>query len=126
MLALPSAAAPAPRRQLFVGTALACVAAGALIGSMLALWMRLRLDALHVTDGLWIPKGINVPMVPANTMLLAFLPIAIFAQWAVWAAGRGGDGRQVSRSEERSRSDGVGGEQGQRRRIEQPPASRTQ
>jgi len=88
MLALPSAAAPAPRRQLFVGTALACVAAGALIGSMLALWMRLRLDALHVTDGLWIPKGINVPMVPANTMLLAFLPIAIFAQWAVWAARR--------------------------------------
>ncbi|HEX3087172.1 MAG TPA: hypothetical protein VHQ23_00845 [Ilumatobacteraceae bacterium] len=88
MLALPSAAAPAPRRQLFVGTALACVAAGAMIGAMLALWMRFRLDALHVTDGLWIPKGINVPMVPANTMLLAFLPIAVFAQWAVWAARR--------------------------------------
>jgi hypothetical protein len=28
-------------------------------------------------------------MVPANTMLLAFVPIAVFAQWAVWAARRG-------------------------------------
>jgi len=88
MLALPSAAAPAPRRQLFVGTALACVAAGALIGSMLALWMRFRLEALDVPDGRWIPKGINVPLVPANTMLLAFGPICVFAQWAVWAARR--------------------------------------
>ena len=88
MLALPSAAAPAPRRQLFVGTALGCVAAGALIGSMLALWMRFRLEALDVPDGRWIPKGINVPLVPANTMLLAFGPICVFAQWAVWAARR--------------------------------------
>jgi cytochrome c oxidase subunit 3 len=88
MLALPSAAAPAPRRQLFVGTALACVAAGALIGAMLALWMQLRLSALDVADGRWIPKGINVPMVPANTMLLAFVPLCVFAQWAVWAARR--------------------------------------
>jgi cytochrome c oxidase subunit 3 len=88
MLALPSAAAPAPRRQLFVGTALGCVAGGALIGAMLALWMRLRTSALDVADGRWIPRGINVPMVPANTMLLAFVPIYVFAQWAVWAARR--------------------------------------
>jgi heme/copper-type cytochrome/quinol oxidase subunit 3 len=88
MLALPSAAAPAPRRQLFVGTALGCVAAGSLIGAMLALWMRMRTAALDVTDGFWVPKGIKVPMVPANTMLLAFVPIGIFAQWAVWAARR--------------------------------------
>jgi heme/copper-type cytochrome/quinol oxidase subunit 3 len=88
MLALPSAAAPAPRRQLFVGTALGCVAGGALIGAMLALWMRLRTSALDVADGRWIPRGIKVPMVPANTMLLAFVPIYVFAQWAVWAARR--------------------------------------
>lgn len=88
MLALPSAAAPAPRRQLFVGTALGCVAGGALIGAMLALWMRLRTSALDVPDGRWIPRGIKVPMVPANTMLLAFVPIYVFVQWAVWAARR--------------------------------------
>ena len=88
MLALPSAAAPAPRRQMFVGTAVGCVAAGSLIGAMLALWMRMRTDALDSARALWIPKGIKVPMVPANTMLLAFVPICVFAQWAVYAAKR--------------------------------------
>ena len=88
MLALPSAAAPAPRRQMFVGTALGCVAAGSLVGAMLALWMRFRTEALAVVDGRWVPKGIKVPMVPANTMLLAFVLIFVFAQWAVYAARR--------------------------------------
>ena len=88
MLALPTAAAPEPRRQMFVGTAVGCVAAGSLIGSMLAVWMRVRTDALHSVSHLWIPKGIKVPMVPANTMLLAFVPICVFAQWAVYAARR--------------------------------------
>ena len=88
MLALPPAAAPAPRRQLFVGTALGCVACGALIGAMLALWMRLRTAALDIPDGRWIPRGITVPMVPANTILLAFVPICVFAQWSVYAARR--------------------------------------
>ena len=73
---------------MFVGTALGCVAAGSLVGAMLALWMRFRTDALDVVDGRWVPKGIKVPMVPVNTMLLAFLPIFVFAQWAVYAARR--------------------------------------
>jgi cytochrome c oxidase subunit III len=88
MLALPSAAAPAPRRQLFVGTALGCVAAASLIGAMLALWMRFRTDALAQTGGTWVPKGLKVPLVPANTMLLAFVPVFVFAQWAVYSARR--------------------------------------
>ncbi|MGZ4761683.1 MAG: cytochrome c oxidase subunit 3, partial [Ilumatobacteraceae bacterium] len=61
---------------------------GSLIGAMLALWMRMRTDALDSAKALWIPKGIKVPMVPANTMLLAFVPICVFAQWAVYAAKR--------------------------------------
>jgi cytochrome c oxidase subunit 3 len=88
MLALPSAAAPAPRRQVFVGTAIGCVAAGSLLGSMLALWMRFRTEALDVTDGRWVPRGVNIPLVPANTMLLAFVLIWVFAQWTVYAARR--------------------------------------
>ena len=88
MLALPSAARSAPRRQLFVGTALALAAAGALLGAMLALWMRFRTTTLQATDAVWVPKGIKVPLVPANTMLLAFLPICVFAQWSVYAARR--------------------------------------
>ncbi len=87
MLALPSAAAPAPRRQIFVGTAIGCVAAGSLLGSMLALWMRFRTEAINAS-GRWVPKGINIPLVPANTMLLAFVLICVFAQWTVYAARR--------------------------------------
>lgn len=88
MLALPSAAAPAPRRQVFVGTAVGCAAAASLIGAMLAIWMRFRTNALDVPKGQWLPKGIKVPLVPANTMLLAFLLIGVFAQWSVYAARR--------------------------------------
>ena len=88
MLALPSAAPPAPKRQLFVGTALGCVAAAALIGAMLALWMRFRTLALDVPGGRWVPRGVKVPLVPANTILLAFLPICVFAQWSVYSARR--------------------------------------
>ena len=87
MLALPSAAAPAPRRQVFVGTALGCVAAGSFLGAMLALWMRFRTQAIDATGG-WVPKGIKIPLVPANTMLLAFVLVGVFAQWTVYAARR--------------------------------------
>ena len=88
MLALPSAAAPAPRRQVFVGTALGCVAAASLLGAMLAIWIRFRNEALDVPKGQWVPKGIKIPLVPANTMLLAFVLIGVFAQWTVYAARR--------------------------------------
>jgi len=87
MLALPSAAPPAPKRQMFVGTALGCVAAGSLIGAMLALWMLFRTEATD-SGSPWVPKGIKIPLVPANTMLLAFGFLLVFAQWTVWAAKR--------------------------------------
>ncbi|MBU6315390.1 MAG: cytochrome c oxidase subunit 3 [Acidobacteria bacterium] len=88
MLALPPAPAPEPRRQLLVGTALACAAATALIGGMLALFLRFREAAMNSAEGLWLPKGTNVPLVPANVMLIALLPLCIFAQWAVYSAKR--------------------------------------
>lgn len=87
MLALPAAPAPAPRRQVFVGTALACVAGSMLVGGMLALWMRMRTDTIAGGQR-WLPKGITIPEVPSNIMLMAFLPICIFAQWAVYSARR--------------------------------------
>jgi cytochrome c oxidase subunit 3 len=88
MLALPPAAPPAPRRQLLVGTALACVAGTALLGGMLALWMQFRDEAIASADGRWLPKGIVIPEVATNVMLIAFLPICVFAQWAVYSAKR--------------------------------------
>ena len=94
MLALPAGPAPAPRRQLLVGTALGCAAAAMLVGGLLAIYMRLRMSAVNAVDpetGLtleWLPDGVKVPEVAANNMLISFLAIAVFAQWAVYAARR--------------------------------------
>lgn len=87
MLALPAAPTPAPRRQLLVGTALACAAMIMLVGTMLALWLKLRTAAIKA-DGRWVPNRIVIPEVPTNVMLIAFLPLCVFAQWAVYAARR--------------------------------------
>jgi len=88
MHALPAAPAPAPHRQILVGTAVACAALAALFGGMFALYLRLRDQSVSAT-GHWLPDGVSVPMVPANVMLCAMLPIAVFAQWAVYSAKRG-------------------------------------
>jgi len=87
MLALPPAAPPAPKRQLFIGTGLACAAGATLIGGMLALWLRFR-DAAIASDGRWLPKKISIPEVASNIMLITFVGVCIFAQWAVYAARR--------------------------------------
>lgn len=89
MLALPPAPAPAARRQLFVGTALVGAAGTTLIGGMLALWLRFRDDARAKPDGRWLPDGISMPGVVANIMLISFITIIVFAQWAVYSARRG-------------------------------------
>lgn len=89
MIALPPAPAPAPRRQVLVGTAIASAAAAAAVGGMLAVWLRLRDQAMHGIEGTWVPKDVHVPMVPANVLLISLLPICIFGQWAVYAAKRG-------------------------------------
>lgn len=88
MYALPPAPAPAPRRQVLVGTALACAAGISLMGGMLALWMRFREVAINGPDHRWLPKGITIPEVPSNVMLIALLPLCVFAQWAVYSAKR--------------------------------------
>jgi cytochrome c oxidase subunit 3 len=88
MIALPSAPIPEPRRQVFVGTAVSVAAAASLVGGMLALYLRMRNDALGAVDGIWVPADAKISMVPANVMLLALVPICIFAQWAVYSAKR--------------------------------------
>ncbi len=88
MIALPSAPAPEPRRQVFVGTAVAVAAVASLVGGMLALYLRMRNDALGAVDGTWMPAEAKISMVAANVMLLALLPICIFSQWAVYSAKR--------------------------------------
>ena len=87
MQALPAAAAPAPPRQVLVGASLAVVAMVMLTGSMLAIWAVQRREALD-TVGIWLPKGTTVPEVPTNVMLMAFIGLCVFGQWAVWSAKR--------------------------------------
>ncbi len=85
MHALPAAPAPAPQRQMLVGASLAVVAMFMLTGSMLAVWALQRSDAID-TVGAWLPEGVTVPEVPTNVMLLAFIGICVFGQWALWSA----------------------------------------
>ena len=86
-LALPPAAPPAPRRQVFIGTALACVAGTMLIGGMLAIWVLLRERV--VDSGGRFPVDYIIPEVASNVMLMTVWALCLFAQWAVYAGTRG-------------------------------------
>ena len=87
MQALPAAPPPAPQRQMLVGTSLAVMAMIMLTGSMLAVWALQRREAIDTT-GSWLPDGVTVPEVPTNVILIAFIGICVFGQWAVWSAKR--------------------------------------
>jgi heme/copper-type cytochrome/quinol oxidase subunit 3 len=86
-LELPPAAPPAPRRQLFVATALAAVAGSTLIGGMLAIWVLLR-ERVVETGGRF-PVDYVITEVASNVMLMTLWGLCIFAQWAVYAGSRG-------------------------------------
>lgn len=88
MHALPAAPAAPPKRQVFVGTALASVATVMLVGGMLAIWILQRERTLDAGD-LWVPKGVVIPEVPSNVMLMGIWGLCVFAQWATYAARRG-------------------------------------
>src|SRR4029079_12279522 len=88
MLALPPAAPPAPKRQLMIGTVLACAGGATWVGGMLALWLRFRDASLAEPGGTWVPKKIKIPEVPSNIMLFTFIAVCVFAQWAVYSARR--------------------------------------
>jgi len=87
LVALPPAPAPPPRRQVFVGTAIASASALMLIGGMLAVWILQRNHAIDAGEE-WLPRGVTLPEVAANVMLITVLVIPMFAQWAVYAARR--------------------------------------
>lgn len=94
MHALPAGPAPLPKRQVLVGTALACVAGAMAIGGMLAVWLRFRAAAplREGSSGLikaWLPEGVTIPEVPSNVMLITVGVACVMAQWAVYAARRG-------------------------------------
>lgn len=93
MHALPAGPAPLPKRQVLVGTVVACVAGAMTIGGMLAVWLRFR-AASPLREGrsglikAWLPEGVVIPEVPSNVMLITFAVACVMAQWAVYAARR--------------------------------------
>ena len=88
MHALPPAPLPAPRRQVFIGSALGSAAMVALFGGLLALFLRFRQATLAVPESEWKPAASKVPEVATNMMLIAFGAIFVMVQWSVWAARR--------------------------------------
>jgi cytochrome c oxidase subunit 3 len=86
MLALPPAPAPAPRRQVLVGTAVFVAASTMLVGAMSALWFHFR-D--HAIGGIWKPAKVVIPEVATNVMWVTGLLVCVMVQWAVYAAKRG-------------------------------------
>ena len=88
MQALPTGPAPAPRNQLLVVSSLAAVAMVMLTGGMLGVWLVQRTDAIDA-EGTWVPEGVTIPEVPSNVMLLAFVAVCVFGQWALWSAKHG-------------------------------------
>ncbi len=85
MDALPAGPPPAPRNQLLIGSSLAAVAMAMLTGGMLGVWLVQRTEAIDA-EGHWLPEGATIPEVPSNVMLLAFVAVCVFAQWALWSA----------------------------------------
>jgi cytochrome c oxidase subunit 3 len=54
---------------------------------MIVTWLRMR-DQTRAAGSAWVPEDTAVPMVAANVMLLALVPLCVFAQWAFYAAKR--------------------------------------
>jgi cytochrome c oxidase subunit 3 len=94
MYALPAPPPPAPRRQLLVGVSLAVVAMVMTTGSMLAVWALQRREAIDI-EGQWLPDGVTVPEVPTNVILMAFVGLCVFGQWAVHSANDDDRGHAV-------------------------------
>ncbi len=86
-LSLPPAPAPPRPRMLFVATALACAAGVMLFAGMFAVWISLR-DAAGGTTSAWLPKGVAIPGVASNMMLITLCGASVVAQWAVYAMGQ--------------------------------------
>jgi len=94
MYALPPGPTPPPQRQMLVGVSLASMSMIMITGGMLAIWLLKRTEAIDAGTT-WLPSGVVIPEVPSNVMLLAFVGLCVFGQWAVWSAKRNDRGHTV-------------------------------
>jgi cytochrome c oxidase subunit 3 len=77
-------AGPARPRVLLVGVALASSAAGMLVLSLIALYLRLRADVL-ASGETWLPEGANLQLTPGSMGMVTLAMAAITAAWAVYS-----------------------------------------
>ncbi len=88
MLALPPAPAPPRPRLLLVGTALVCAAGSMLFTGLLAIYLQAR-ETAGGTTAAWFPRGVQVPEIAANILVITMIGAVIVASWAVYAVRRG-------------------------------------
>ena len=94
MLALPPASAPERKHSLLVGTALGVAAGAAAFAGMLGTYLVARereLDALREAGKpvQFLPRGVSMPGIPSNLMLIVLVFASVTAQWAVHSMHRG-------------------------------------
>ena len=87
MLALSPPPVPNRPRTVLVATSLVVAGAAALMGGMLGIYMHLR-DAAGGTTAAWLPKGVQIPGIATNIMLVTMVGASVMAQWAVYAIAR--------------------------------------
>lgn len=80
-------AEPARPRVLLVGTALASGAAFMTFAGMLGVYLNVRTSVIAGGET-WLPRGVELPLTPANMGLFTLLMAAFTMQWAVDAMGR--------------------------------------
>jgi heme/copper-type cytochrome/quinol oxidase subunit 3 len=95
MLALPAPPPAVRRRQLLVGTAYAVAAGTMALGGMLAVYMSQRELVGAGSTTKWVPKGVVVNEVAANTILVTMFAASVMMQWAVYAT-KNGDRRHAA------------------------------
>src|SRR5262249_36240627 len=82
------------RHSLLVGTGLGVAAGAAFFGGLLGTYLTERqrvLVALQQADkpARFLPRGVVMPEIPSNMMLIVLIFATVMAQWAVYAMRRG-------------------------------------
>jgi cytochrome c oxidase subunit 3 len=85
MMTLPPAAAPARPRSLLVATSLVVAAGTVLMGTLLGIYLSVRVTTADGLTTNWLPSGVEVPQVAAATLLSVMAGAAVVAQWARYA-----------------------------------------
>lgn len=86
---LPELARPAPParpRVLVTGTVLASAATAMVFAGMIGLYLHIR-SATIAEEGQWLPRGVEMPLTPANMAMITLAMSAVIMQWAVYSIG---------------------------------------